>query len=592
MAVNILGRFLANRDNNIRYVALNTLAKARGPPGAGGAAAGGRGGGGAPRRGPSRPQPAPSQTYTHTHTPLPPPTPQVVAVDKAAVQRHRATVVDCVKDADVSIRRRALELVYALVNESNIRPLTRELLDYLTVCDPEFRPDLTAKVAALVQRYAPDKRWHLDQIVAVMSQAGTLVDESVVRALVVLVANAPELHAYAARAAARALARTGAGAAEASLLTWALWTVGEFGEALPGPGSAGLLEGEEALPLSEGDVVGLVEAALRRPKAPAAVREVALTALAKLSARLPGQVRRRRPRAVGPSDGRGRGRRAPQPALSPLLATSAPTRPTPPPSIPRPPQVSHIQALIERYRGSAALEVQARSCEYARILADAALRPELLERMPALDEAEYARTMGGGGGALAAGLPSGAAPAADLLDLDAGGGGGGGGAAGPRGDDLVDLLGGVDAAAAAVAGASAPGGGGGGGGIGLDDLLGPAPVVGGSGGGGGGADGLLDLLGGGAPAPAPAAAAVRLGAGGGFEAAPPYATPASARAPQTLHSALTHGTPAPTGAPRGHLQQQRPRPGRARGGGVLRADRGLRQGRAAGDVRAGEAGAG
>ena len=51
-----LCRFLGNKDNNIRYVALNTLAK-------------------------------------------------VVSVDTQAVQRHRQTIVDCVKDADVSIRR-------------------------------------------------------------------------------------------------------------------------------------------------------------------------------------------------------------------------------------------------------------------------------------------------------------------------------------------------------------------------------------------------------------------------------------------------------------------------------------------------------
>jgi Adaptin N terminal region len=43
-------------------------------------------------------------------------------------------VVDVMRqDADVSIRRRALDLVLALVNEDNIQALTTELLDYLKV---------------------------------------------------------------------------------------------------------------------------------------------------------------------------------------------------------------------------------------------------------------------------------------------------------------------------------------------------------------------------------------------------------------------------------------------------------------------------
>ena len=32
------------------------------------------------------------------------------------------------------------------------------------MADAEFKPDLTAKIAALVQRFAPEKRWHCDSL--------------------------------------------------------------------------------------------------------------------------------------------------------------------------------------------------------------------------------------------------------------------------------------------------------------------------------------------------------------------------------------------------------------------------------------------
>lgn len=40
---------------------------------------------------------------------------------------------------DISIRHRALELSFTLINEGNIRVLARELLAFLEVADTEFK---------------------------------------------------------------------------------------------------------------------------------------------------------------------------------------------------------------------------------------------------------------------------------------------------------------------------------------------------------------------------------------------------------------------------------------------------------------------
>ena len=356
LAVNILGRFLAHRDNNIRYVALNTLAK-------------------------------------------------VVAIDPGAVQRHRTTVVECVKDPDLSIRRSALELVYALVNEGNVVTLSAELLEYLKVSDSEFKPDLTSKICSLVQRFAPDKRWYIDCMVRVLLEAGHYVTEEPCHVLMVAILNEKQLHGYATRTLYKGFLSQGVDAAAPSLIAVAVWCIGEYGEILLS--GNGMLEGEsEAIQISGSDIVDELDNVLENRELPPACREYTLTALAKLSTRLPNESLR-------------------------------------------------IQRLLARHANAVELETQTRSVEYGKLFEYSAIKGEVLQHIPAVEETAYDASLEASEGEKTNSNAAAAVDLAELLGLDVHGGASGGKLQGKpqqlsesrAGDNvtaLQNLLGGLD----------------------------------------------------------------------------------------------------------------------------------------------------
>ncbi|KAL6633348.1 hypothetical protein ACP70R_026019 [Stipagrostis hirtigluma subsp. patula] len=287
LAINILGRFLSNRDNNIRYVALNMLMRA-------------------------------------------------ITVDAQAVQRHRSTILECVKDADASIRKRALELIFLLVNDTNARPLTKELVDYLDVADPDFKGDLTAKICSIVEKFSQEKLWYLDQMFKVLSVAGNHVKDDVWHALIVVLSNASELQGYSVRSLYKALQAYGG---QGSLVRVAVWCIGEYGEMLVN--NVGMLEGEEPITVTESDAVDAVEVALNRYSADVTTRAMCLVALLKLSSRLPSTSER-------------------------------------------------INQIVGHNKENIVLELQQRSIEFISIIQrHQSIRSSLLERMPVLDEASY-----------------------------------------------------------------------------------------------------------------------------------------------------------------------------------------------------------
>ncbi|KAL0538982.1 hypothetical protein IC582_023156 [Cucumis melo] len=326
LAINILGRFLSNRDNNIRYVALNMLMKA-------------------------------------------------ITVDGQAVQRHRTTILECVKDSDASIRKRALELVYLLVNESNVKPLTKELIEYLEVADQEFKGDLTAKICSIVAKYSPEKIWYIDQMLKVLSEAGNFVKDEVWHGLIVVISNASDLHGYTVRALYKAFQISNE---QESLVRVAVWCIGEYGDMLVN--NIGMLDIEDPIVVTEADAVDIVETAIKRHDSDLTTKAMAMIALLKLSSRFPSCSER-------------------------------------------------INNLIAQYKGSLVLELQQRSIEFNSIIASHQnMKSVLVERMPVLDEATFIGKRAGNipaslstSNGAAINLPNGvsksAAPLVDLLDL-------------------------------------------------------------------------------------------------------------------------------------------------------------------------------
>uniref|UniRef100_A0A8C2EMU7 AP-1 complex subunit gamma n=1 Tax=Cyprinus carpio TaxID=7962 RepID=A0A8C2EMU7_CYPCA len=236
LAVNILGRFLLNNDRNIRYISMTSLQK-------------------------------------------------IVQTDHNAVQRHRGTIVDCLKDQDTSVKRRALELSLALVSAVNIRSMMKELLIFLSTCPPELRSHTTSGIFNAAERYSPSKRWHIDTILHVLTTAGGDVRDETVPNLIQLITTASELHCYTVHKLYRALVKD---ISQQSLVQVACWCIGEYGDLL----LKGECEEIEPVQVTEDDVLDALETVLQSHMSSPATRGFALTATMKLSTRITDNVDR------------------------------------------------------------------------------------------------------------------------------------------------------------------------------------------------------------------------------------------------------------------------------------------------------------
>ena len=152
-AMRLLGKFISVREPNIRYLGLMTMAKLA-----------------------------------------------QIEGSVAGAKQHQATVLVSLKDADISVRRRALDLLFVICDTDNADRIVDELVAHLVVADASIREEMVLKIAILAEKYATDLRWYVDTILKLISISGDYVSDAIWHRVVQIVTNHPQgdLQSYSA----------------------------------------------------------------------------------------------------------------------------------------------------------------------------------------------------------------------------------------------------------------------------------------------------------------------------------------------------------------------------------------------------------
>ncbi|MBW0508004.1 hypothetical protein O181_047719 [Austropuccinia psidii MF-1] len=115
------------------------------------------------------------------------------------LKQHQDTIILSLKDKDISVRRRGLDLLFSMCDTTNAKVIVGELLRYLTISDYSLREELVLKIAILTEKFSTEYEWYLNTMLKLMSAAGDHLGDEIWYRVIQIVTNTEELQDYAAK---------------------------------------------------------------------------------------------------------------------------------------------------------------------------------------------------------------------------------------------------------------------------------------------------------------------------------------------------------------------------------------------------------
>jgi AP-2 complex subunit alpha len=102
-------------------------------------------------------------------------------------KEHSSIIIYSLRDNDISIRRRALDLLFLSCTNESVAVVCKELLLYFKEDEPQLKEDVALKIAILAEKFASDYTWYIDVCIKMLEVAGEYVSEDIIYRIVQMV---------------------------------------------------------------------------------------------------------------------------------------------------------------------------------------------------------------------------------------------------------------------------------------------------------------------------------------------------------------------------------------------------------------------
>ncbi|KAJ2378197.1 hypothetical protein IW150_000945 [Coemansia sp. RSA 2607] len=175
----LLGRFITSRETNVRYLGLETMAHL------------------------------------------------AAYIDRLdSIKAYQGVIVQSLRDRDISVRRRALDLLYSMCDVGSAKAIVSELLRHMAMADVALREEMALKVAILTEKFATEYGWYVDVMMRLVSLAGDHMGDEVWHRIVQVILGNEELQVYACKISLQTLK---APVCHESAFKVSAYVLGEFG---------------------------------------------------------------------------------------------------------------------------------------------------------------------------------------------------------------------------------------------------------------------------------------------------------------------------------------------------------------------------